>query len=444
MSFLLGRDAHRERNKRSAFGSGALPALLLTHSKQRAARFLTSPRVARFTRDRRRVDTRPMLRTILVVTLLAVVASHARAQPETRGSHTFTTWSAGTVTLAGAAIPVMAYYPTDGGGPFPVVAVVHGASRNMTYMAEMARTFASRGFVALTPSMPCTVFSCNHAANAMQVRALLEWGVAQSADSTTPIAGLVDGSRRGVVGHSWGGLAVFLAAEGHPEIQAVVTLDPNDDTGIAAAAAPMVTQPQAHVMAQVMGTCNATNWKDTVFPNTPSPHMRVMVTGAGHCDVEDPTDALCPTLCTAGAGSTVTPYFRRYAVAFMGCMLQADTSMAPWIGGTQLSADMSANIVQDVSTAGLDTLPCNGGTLPDAGPRPDAGVLANDAARLDAGGGGNDATTTRDVGAAIDGGSSVVSSSGGCACRAGGSTSPGLAFTTVLALVVAARRRRLG
>ena len=369
--------------------------------------------------------------SVAAIAVLLFTATPAFAQPETRGSHTFTTWDAGHITLAGASIPVMVYYPTDAGGPFPVVAVVHGASRNMSYMAEMARTFASRGFVAVTPSIPCTVFGCDHAANARQVRALLDWTVAQSADASSMISGRVDGERRGVVGHSWGGLAVFLAAQGHPEIDAVVTLDPNDDAGIAAAAASTVVQPSAHVMAQVMGTCNATNWKDTVFPSTPSPHMRVVVTGAGHCDVEDPTDALCPSFCNAGAGSSVTPYFRRYAVAFMGCVLQSDTAMAPYIGGTSLADDTSAGHLQYVSTNGLDLLPCNGGTLPDAGviasdagtPGVDAATSAHDAAIVmsdsgsvssDSGSPGRDAAVV----ATSDASTPAAPAAGGCGCRA--------------------------
>ena len=400
------------------------------------------------------VDTAVMMIRLLVAAMaLSVVASPAAAQPEMHGTHAFTTWDAGHVTLDAASIPVMAYYPTDGGGPFPVVAVVHGAGRNMTYMAEMARTFASRGFVALTPSIPCTPFACDHAANARQIRALLEWGVTSSAGAT-PIAGLVDGERRGVVGHSWGGLAVFLAAEGHPEIDAVVTLDPNDDASVAANAAPSVTQPSAHLMAEVMGACNSTNWKDTVFPHTPSPHLRLVVHGAGHCDVEDPTDGLCPLACTAGAGSSVTPVFRRYAVAFMGCMLQSDTTMAPYVGGAALSADTTAGTIQYVAQDGLDTLPCYGGTLPDAGPsESDAAIVVVDASagidaalpRVDAGA-SVDAASTRDAASAVDAAVTPASDAGGCGFGVtrprAGSIWLALAGTLLLASRRSRRRRK--
>lgn len=401
-----------------------------------------------------------MLRTPLLVLAISLAASTASAQPEERGPHAFTSWDAGRISLDGTSIPVVAYYPTDARGPFPVVAVVHGAGRNLSYMAEMARTFASHGFVALTPSIPCTPIACNHQANARQVRALLEWGVAQSALDSSLLAGLVDGERRGVVGHSWGGLAVFLAAAGHPEIDAVVTLDPNDDAGTAAAVAGTVTQPNAHLMAQVMGACNATSWKDTVFPHTPAPHLRLVVTGAGHCDVEDPTDGLCALLCTAGAGLTLAPVFRRYAVAFMTCALDGDPAMAPYVGGSALDADATGHVIQYVSQDGLDALACRGGGLPDAGTidvdasvvEVDAGVVAEDAAAADdAGVPGVDASLlppdgggASDGGASprFDGGTSPAPSAGGCGCAAAGRGEGGARLALALGLLVVGLRRR--
>lgn len=386
-----------------------------------------------------RIDTDAMSRTLaLVLLVLSLFASPASAQPEEHGPHAFTSWDVGRISLDGTSIPVVAYYPTDGGGPFPLVAVVHGAGRNLSYMAEMARTFASHGFVAVTPSIPCTPIACNHQANARQVRALLEWAVAQGALDSSPLGGLVDGERRGVVGHSWGGLAVFLAAAGHPEIDAVVTLDPNDDAGTAASMAGTVTQPNAHLMAQVMGACNATNWKDTVFPSTPAPHLRLVVTGAGHCDVEDPTDGLCALVCNAGAGITLAPVFRRYAVAFMACALEGDVAMAPYVGGSALDADQTASVIQYVSQDGLDALACRGGALADAGTigldagtvENDAAVVELDAAAVEEAGAGIDASLSppdgggsdRDAGASprMDGGTTPAPSAGGCGCAAAG------------------------
>jgi dienelactone hydrolase len=394
---------------------------------------------------------------VLALSLVVIGASPAAAQPETRGPMPFTTWDAGMVSLDGTMIHVVVYYPTAPVEAVPLLAVVHGAGRTGRYMTEMASTFASRGYVALVPDMPCAPWSCDHAANARQIRALLAWGVARGADGASVIAGRVDASRQGVVGHSWGGLAVFLAAQGNPDIDAVVVLDPNDDRGIAAAAAPTVTQPSAHVMAEVMGTCNATNWKDTVFPSTPAPHMRVVVSGAGHCDVEDPTDGLCAALCTAGAGSSTTPTFRRYAVAFMGCVLQGDGAMAPWIGGSGLDADVSSARLGYVSTSGLGSLPCN--AMPgDAGVDLDAGPAPDAASDLDAGGvvdasGQVDASSALDAGAGNDAGSPArdaamdaaptgASSPAGCGCHLAQRGTGGVGWVLALAALLAHRASR--
>ena len=398
----------------------------------------------------------------LATTLVLAGAPGALAQPETRGPLSFTTWDAGSITLDAANIRVLVYYPTGATAPMPVVAVVHGSSRTGANMAEMARTLASRGFVALVPNMPCNFVACDHAANARQIRALLDWGVARSAEAASPIAGLVDGERRGVIGHSYGGLAVFLAAQGHPEIDAVVVLDGQDDTGVAAAAAPTLTQPTAHVLAEDVGACNGSNWKDTVYPLTPAPHMRVVVTGSAHCDAEEPGDAICPTVCGRGDAS-LSVYFRRYTVAWMSCALQADASVADWIGGTELDLDQAASHVSLVATGGLDALPCRSGMpLPDAGTvdvdaggaRPDAGALVDAGAPADAGGVGPDAgadagsTTTGDAassagtdGGVTDAGRLVEPTSGGCGCAAAGRRDRAASLTVLALLALVARRR---
>lgn len=306
--------------------------------------------------------------------MLAVVSAApvARAQPDTRGPLSVETWDAGKVVLDGVEILVWAHYPTGVAGPMPLAAVVHGASRYAGVMGELSDTLASRGFVALAPNIPCNFAGCDHEANARQTSALLEWGVAQSADPSSKLHGLVDGSRRAVFGHSWGGLAGFLAAKDNASIGLVVILDANDDKDVGKAAAPLVKQPSIHVMAEKMGPCNSYNWKENIYPLTPAPHMRVVVTGAAHCDAEDPTDGLCKYVC--GSGDPSTAYlFRRYAVAWASCIFVGDKAMAGWLGGPDLDAEVAAGRLHMVDHKGLDSLPCLGGA-PDAGATGDAGV----------------------------------------------------------------------
>lgn len=295
----------------------------------------------------------------------------AHAAPEDRGPHEVATWVAGSVPAAGAQIPVTVYHPAalPQDGPGPLVGVIHGWARTGHFQTELAQTLASRGFVAVVPDMPCGFLGCDHNANARQISALLDWAARRSADADSPIHGLADPTRRGLTGHSWGGLSSFLAGTEDDRISSVVLLDPNDDLRVAVGKAGDLSPASAHVMAQVRGTCN-NDWADSVFPNTPAPHLRVRIAGSGHCDVEDPSDGLCDIACSAGDRAT-SPLFRRYAVAFTACNLLGDRAMAPWIGGAELSADEAAGAIDRVAHEGLADLPCNAPPPEDPPPPPD-------------------------------------------------------------------------
>lgn len=291
------------------------------------------------------------------------------AAPEERGPHQIATLDAGEVSAAGEMIPLAVYYPTDLVAPGPLVAVVHGYVRNGSFMRVMAETLASHGLVAIVPDMPCTLLGgCDHDENGLQISGLMDWAIDQSANNMmSPIYGLVDSSKLGVIGHSWGGLGVFMSGLLDTRYQSVVTLDANDDRGLAAGNAPMFDRPSMHIMASVSGACNSTDWGDSVYPLTLSPHMRIRIVGAGHCDVEDPTDNFCPTFCNAGDPAT-TPLFRRYAVAFTTCQLMGLN--AEYIGGAELDADVARGAVDNVDSAMIDLFNCRAGQPPPT----DAGV----------------------------------------------------------------------
>lgn len=303
----------------------------------------------------------------LSLTLSPLFASPARAQPEAEGPFTTTRFEAGRLTLEGARIPVSVFYPADAPGPRPVVAVVHGYSRTGRFMEVLARTLASHGAVALVPDMPCSlVGGCDHHANGRQLSALLDWAEAQGEDAGSTLFGRVDGARRGLLGHSFGGLNVFVAASQDPRVRVVVSLDPNDNRRTGEAAAPSVTTPSAHVMAQNRGNCNG-EWASRVYPQSGTPRLHLRIRGSGHCDVEDPSDGFCVAACGSGDRGT-SPLFRRYAVAFALCVLDGDPAWAGWVGGEALLADEAAGRIDAVDHLGIEGLRCR-----TAGPRPDAG-----------------------------------------------------------------------
>jgi hypothetical protein len=123
--------------------------------------------------------------------------------------------------------------------------------------------------------------------------------------------------------------------------------------------------------------------------------LRLRVVGSGHCDVEDPTDNICPIGC--GAGDAATTYlFRRYAIAFVSCVLES--SEGDWIGGTGMSGDEAAGAIDMIDHAGLEMLPCRGGAPP-----VDGGVVDTGAPGMDASP-GMDATPAMDAMPELDAG----------------------------------------
>jgi dienelactone hydrolase len=317
------------------------------------------------------------LSPIAVAGLLFVVvaARPAQAQPEARGPEPVTDYDAGRVRSAGADIPMRVYLPASPGGPAPVVLVVHGFLRNGTYMAELARTLASRGMVALVPDMPCGLGGCDHAANAAQLAGLLEWAVLEGGRRSSTLAGRVDGARRGAVGHSWGALSSLLASARPGALEVVVLLDPNDDRGEGAQAATRVAAPLLLLTAEVLGTCNSA-WGGGVFATVPAPSLRARILGAAHCDAEEPSDALCPIGCGRG-DPTKSTLFRRYAVAFVACALQGDRAMAPWVDGAAMAMDTADGALDQVLGQGLDRLACRApATSEDGGVARDSGAAS--------------------------------------------------------------------
>ncbi len=322
--------------------------------------------------------------------------AHAQAAlPEQRGALAVRELDLGRPSLAGTAIPLRAYLPDEAPRPRPVVVVMHGYLREGRFMAELGRTLASHGVVALVPDMPCGLGGCDHAANARQLAAAFAFADTASADASSPLAGRVDGSRRALIGHSFGGLGSFLAASTVPiaGLASAVLLDPNDDRGEAAAVAALPRAPIALISAENPGACNASQWRSSVHAQVPAPKLALRVRGSGHCDPELPTDRLCPIACGRGDAAT-TPTFHRYAVAFTLCAVDATSPFAAYVGGAALDTDVMLGRVDQVEALGLDALACRGAIAPsDAGVPAEAGVSG----QADAAGMVTDAAAPRDA-----------------------------------------------
>jgi len=226
------------------------------------------------------------------------------------------------------------------------------------------------------------------------VDALLDWAAAQSAQSGTPLSGRVDGSVRGIAGHSNGGATALYAAEQSNLLRAIVALDAVDDNGDAAGNAGRLAGPSFHLLT-VHG-CGGGG--PQAYANSPSPKLRATVRDSSHCDINDQSlGALCNIVCGGNPWSaTSNALFRRYTVALLACLLGDDPgAMQPWIGGASYQDDVRSGALAGVDESGLAQITCgvvsgvDGGVRPDAAMTIDAMPAPGDASVSGGGGGTN-------------------------------------------------------
>jgi dienelactone hydrolase len=169
-----------------------------------------------------------------------------------------------------------------------VAVIAHGFTRSRARHRDLARALANEGVVAVVPDLPNVV---NLWGNGEAIAALverLEAGVLPSL--------AVKRSRVVLIGTSAGGLATVLAAARLPGIAGWIGLDPVDRTGTGASAATQVTS-LAVVMLAEPSLCNLVESGRAIADALPRRLRTLEVTGASHCDFEDPTNQLCQAVC---------------------------------------------------------------------------------------------------------------------------------------------------
>lgn len=121
-------------------------------------------------------------------------------------------------------LPLAAYVPREG-GPYPLVLFSHGLGLNETAYRELARSWASHGYVVvlprhedqdppeswerLTPLPPPIDFLPNSASRARDLRQVLD-GIEAMAGVQPRLEGRIDGARVAAAGHSFGTLGAQL------------------------------------------------------------------------------------------------------------------------------------------------------------------------------------------------------------------------------------------
>ncbi|MFZ9888219.1 MAG: alpha/beta hydrolase family protein [Myxococcota bacterium] len=183
------------------------------------------------------------------------------------------------------------------GGPFPLVVFVHGTAAFRTQSLGLVTQLASRGFVVMAADHPGLRLAdtlapfCGYPGSGFRdleadITALLE-GAAAADGELAFLAGHVDTSRVGLVGHSAGGSAVAQAAS-LPGVTAVAPLAGNVAVNVPGVRSVFLAALEDKVVAPSQ-TKNA-------FENSTGARGYVALAGSGHLAFSD----LCETKNTAG------------------------------------------------------------------------------------------------------------------------------------------------
>jgi dienelactone hydrolase len=350
------------------------------------------------------------------------------------------------IPLAGQTLTVDLFAPQSA-PPAPIIVGAHGLDSSKAALDGWGTHLATHGFAVAIPTFPS---SDNNAApaNAASENALLDWMTAQGSVPGSFYYGLVDGTRRGIFGHSMGGLVEFLAAAASPAIQVAVGFDPVDVNSMAANAVPQMQAIPVVLRASTQSICNAAAPAEpAVIAAFPGPYLVLTVANTMHCDPCDPDDTQCDLSCsvTVSPPYYVSPNraalltFRRYATAAFRYLLLCDPDARTNIDGMAEQADVTAGTVTNVTIRSIPPVGTCGSSGTDAGIEPtDAGETIVDAGSSpvedageveDAGtqSGGDASDLAPDAGAADGGGIGSGSLDGGASSSEGdrSSVNPG-------------------
>lgn len=238
-------------------------------------------------------------------------------------------------------------------GPHPVVSLSPGLQQPAIAYAPYGKRLASWGFVVMMRDDPGVLVQTPTVA-ADLAYAIGTWLPAANADAQSPLFGKVDAARVGLAGHSRGGQATLVAAEGglKGKVKAWFGLDPVDSNVSNAQARtnlPQIGIPTTFLGATVSGACSPMADNYTVlYGLAPSPAVRIDGLGAGHVQFEDPaTCVLCGLCSPAGTADSavVLAYSVRYLTAFFARELQSDASVGAAFQGAGAALDVAANRV---------------------------------------------------------------------------------------------------
>lgn len=234
---------------------------------------------------------------------------------------------------------------------FPLILFNHGFMLWGELYRSYGERLASHGFVVALPSYPMSFSSANHTALAGDARFVIDHCLALDAQPGSALFGLIDETRIGASGHSFGGKLSLLVASMDPRIQAVGVLDPVDGGGPAPddpilfpSVAPErmddIHAPFLFIGAELGGVswflipCApiAENYQRFYEAANP-PAIEVTQLGAGHGQYTDPGAEAMMAACAPGTADTawVRESAATYLTAFFLWRLYDDARVFAWL-----------------------------------------------------------------------------------------------------------------
>ena len=256
----------------------------------------------------------------------------------------------GTSTAVGAPLNPAA-------GPYPIIAFGHGFLSPVTLYQSTGAHLATWGFVTILPQTQGGLLP-SHGAFAADLVSSLDWLAGQATVAGSPWFGGIDGSRRGVMGHSMGGGCSLLAAQSDPRIRCVVPWAAAN-TNPSSITAALGVECATRLIVGSQDTIVAPSSTSAMYPNLAGPSQLVTIIGGYHCGFIDSSIAFCDS------GSITRQQqlsiVRRESTEFLLLHLKGDFTRwsecwdAPAAGdGITQSSTRTADIDGDGRTDGVD------------------------------------------------------------------------------------------
>jgi len=250
-----------------------------------------------------------------------------------------------TATGSGKSIPITVYVPATAGAR-PLVVVSSGLQQPGAAYAPYAKRLASWGIIAVTRDDPGVLSQSQAVAD--DIAFVVGW-------LPGALSGRVDSGKVGLAGHSRGGMASLLAAEGAlaGKLAGFFGIDPVDNSGGAAMSLGTIAIPSVFLGETTDGggsggsmACAPSDQNyDVLWHAAPSPSLEITAVGADHTEFEDPASCSFCTFCTKGSadGAAVLRYSTRYLMSFFARTLYGDTRIDATLN---TAGDVAAGLVQ--------------------------------------------------------------------------------------------------